>query len=170
VSGKHFFGWWPQDEGRVTRELTSDPYVEGTIRHFSQQYRCEQYTSVANCNHCNLRVWSLGKFPDGSRKWKISLRSSNRRKEYFDSNKDSASFLKYTTSSLGKRKLPAVKDNLKLAAVSYREVDFYVSLHIAIPHIHHLPLSLLELKYSSVGRSQRYLYLSEFISRKFAFS
>ena len=32
-------------------------------------------------------------------------------------------------------------------------------------HIHHLPLSLLELKYSSVGRSQRYLYLSEFIIR-----
>ena len=52
-------------------------------------YHSEQH---ANCNHCNLRVWSLGKFPDGSRKWKISLRSSNRRKEYFDSNKDSASF------------------------------------------------------------------------------
>jgi len=52
-------------------------------------YHSEQH---ANCNHCNLRVWSLGKFPDGSRKWKISLRSFYRRKEYFDSNKDSASF------------------------------------------------------------------------------
>jgi len=51
--------------------------------------------------------------------------------------------LKYTTSSLGKSKLPAVKDNLKLAAVSYRDVDFYVSLHVAIPHPYPLSSTVL---------------------------